>query len=58
MIDTETWAQRDAERKAWNAALASGDQGRIAATQDAVLRQIHTRIMSDDPNYARAGWTA
>jgi hypothetical protein len=48
---------RDAEREAWNAALASGDSERIEQTKHDVLDSIFRRMMNDDPNYRQAGWT-
>lgn len=47
----------EAERQAWNAAVASGDTNTIEAMKDNLLVRIHTRIMNDDGNYERAGWT-
>lgn len=47
----------EAERQAWNAAVARGDTDEIEAMRDALLVGIHTRIMNDDGNYERAGWT-
>ena len=47
----------EAERLAWNAAVASGDTATIEAMKDTLLVRIHTRIMNDDGNYTVAGWT-
>lgn len=47
----------EAQRQAWNAAVARGDADEIEAMRDALLVGIHTRIMNDDPNYTRGGWT-
>lgn len=47
----------EAQRQAWNAALARGDAEEIEAMRDALLVDIHTRIMNDDGNYTRGGWT-
>src|SRR5437870_3529791 len=44
------------QRQAWNAALASGDQGLIERMQHELLDEIFTRMMDDDANYAIAGW--
>ncbi len=44
------------QRQAWNACLARGSKTEIAAMQDQLLVEIHTRIMNDDPNYEKAGW--
>lgn len=49
--------QRDAERERFNAALATGDPDTIERVRDEVLVAVATRIMNDDPNYERAGWT-
>lgn len=46
----------DAERLAWNDAVASGNAERIAAAQAAALDSVNRRIMDDDPNYRQAGW--
>jgi hypothetical protein len=48
--------QRDARTAAWNAALTSGDPGRIAAARDASLDAIFTSILDDDPRTPAAGW--
>ena len=47
----------EAQRQAWNAAVERGDADEIEAMKDGLLVQIHTRIMNDDGNYTRAGWT-
>jgi hypothetical protein len=44
------------QRKAWNAAIASGDQALIDSMRDELLTGIHTKIMDEDANYSRAGW--
>jgi hypothetical protein len=46
----------EADRQAWNAAIATGDPAIIEPLQDRLLRAIHTRIMDDDPAYTQAGW--
>ena len=45
----------EAERLEWNAAVASGDP--VEPLKDRLLNAIHTRIMNDDPNYRKAGWS-
>lgn len=40
----------------WNAALVSGDPGRIYLARRAALATIFTQIMDDDPRAASAGW--
>ena len=47
----------EAQRQAWNAAVASGEPERIARLQADLLRENAQQIMDDDPNYAIAGYT-
>lgn len=49
-------AQRDAEMREWNAALASDNQAWIDEARERILVGVHTRLMNDDPNYAQAGY--
>jgi len=49
--------QRDAEMREWNRVLAEGTADEINEAQERLLIDIHTRIMNDDPNYEKAGWT-
>lgn len=41
-------AERDAERAEWNAALASGDEERIARARETLLNNVHRRVMGRD----------
>ena len=49
--------KRDREALRWKQALESGDEEQIREVGDDLLRQVHERIMNDDPNYREAGWT-
>lgn len=48
--------KRDAEMREWNEALRSGNPEWIAEAREKILHGLHTRIMNDDPNYAKAGY--
>jgi len=41
---------------AWRDVLASGDKDAIIKMKNEILDSIHTRIMNQDTNYAKAGW--
>lgn len=47
----------ETERQEWNAAVASGDAELIEALADRHLVRVARKIMSDDPNYRKAGYT-
>lgn len=47
----------ETERREWNAAVASGDTDLIETLQDRHLLRIARRVMADDPNYRKAGYT-
>jgi hypothetical protein len=46
----------DAEREQWNAALERGDPDEIEDLRERFSTAIFTKIMNDDPNYAKAGY--
>jgi len=54
---TDLLGMTDEERTAWNDAVATGDPDTIDAARRVQLRIMFTRVMDDDPNYQRAGWT-
>jgi len=56
--------ERDASAARWNEALAAGkgletmfDPIEIERVGDEILTSIHTRIMNEDTNYRKGGWT-
>lgn len=50
-------SDRDEQARRWNETLATGDTRAIDKLRDILLDDIHTRIMTEDPNYQKAGWT-
>jgi hypothetical protein len=45
------------QRQAWNAAVMSGDQVTIEQLKSELLDGINRKVMNEDANYARAGYT-